>query len=103
MASRSTRHVPWLALAATAAALSAQEKLPRPDPAFGGKVGETIADSEADFPAPVRAPANAPNVLLILLDDVGFGMTSTFGGSIPTPNLQKLADNGLSYNRFHTT
>ncbi|WP_431241500.1 sulfatase-like hydrolase/transferase [Flavobacterium sp. P21] len=41
--------------------------------------------------------------MIILLDDVGFGMTSTFGGSIPTPNLTKLADNGLKYNRFHTT
>ncbi len=103
MTSRPARLVAWLAAATTTSILSAQEQLPRPDPAFDGKVGETIADSQADFPAPVRAPEDAPNVLLILLDDVGFGMSSTFGGSIPTPNLQKLADNGLSFNRFHTT
>ena len=49
------------------------------------------------------APAGAPNVLLILLDDVGFGHTSTFGGPVNTPTLQRLADQGLRYNRFHTT
>jgi arylsulfatase len=49
------------------------------------------------------APEGAPNVLLILLDDVGFGMTSTFGGPVPTPNIDKLAKGGLSYTRFHTT
>jgi arylsulfatase A-like enzyme len=55
------------------------------------------------YPPPVRAPKGAPNVLLILLDDVGFGMCSTFGGPVPTPHMEKLANNGLSYNRFHTT
>ena len=53
-----------------------------------------------DLPAPKE---DAPNVIVILLDDAGFGMTSTFGGSIPTPNLDKLVDQGLRYNRFHTT
>ncbi|QDV34088.1 Arylsulfatase [Tautonia plasticadhaerens] len=51
----------------------------------------------------MEAPAGSPNVLLILLDDVGFGMCSTFGGPVETPNLQELADNGISYTRFHTT
>ncbi len=78
-------------------------QLPMPDPAFKGKIGETFQDSTPDYPLPVKAPKGAPNVLLILLDDVGFGMTSTFGGPVPTPHLQKLADNGLKYTRFHTT
>ncbi len=77
--------------------------LPEPDPEFQGKIGETYKDSTPDYPQPVKAPKGSPNVLLILLDDVGFGMCSTFGGPVATPNLQKLADNGLSYTRFHTT
>ena len=81
----------------------AQEKLPQPDPEFKGKVGQTLKDSTPSYPQPLKAPDGAPNVLIILLDDVGFGMCSTFGGPVPTPNMQKLADNGLSYTRFHTT
>jgi arylsulfatase len=80
-----------------------RSSLPIPDPAFKGKIGETYKDSTPDYPLPVKAPEGAPNVLLILLDDVGFGMTSTFGGPVPTPNLDKLAKDGLSYTRFHTT
>ena len=78
-------------------------QLPKPDPAFKGKIGETFKDSTPDYPQPVKAPKGAPNVLLVLLDDVGFGMCSTFGGPVPTPHLDKLAKNGLIYNRFHTT
>jgi arylsulfatase A-like enzyme len=78
-------------------------QLPKPDPAFKGKVAETYKDSVPNYPQPVNAPRGAPNVLLILLDDVGFGMCSTFGGPVPTPHLQTLADNGLTYTRFHTT
>ena len=78
-------------------------RLPKPDPAFKGKIGETYKDSTPDYPEPLKAPKDAPNVLLILLDDVGFGMCSTFGGPVPTPHLDKLAKNGLTYNRFHTT
>lgn len=78
-------------------------QLPRPDPKFDGKIGETYKDSTPSYPKPVKAPKGSPNVLIILLDDVGFGMCSTFGGPVPTPNMQKLADNGLSYTRFHTT
>lgn len=78
-------------------------QLPKPDPAFGGKVGETYKDSTPNYPLPVTAPKGAPNVLLVMLDDVGFGMCSTFGGPVPTPHLDKLAKNGLTYNRFHTT
>jgi len=80
-----------------------QEVLPRPDPAFTGKIGKTFADSQEDFPQPFRAPKGAPNIVLILLDDLGFGQPGTFGGPIPTPNLDKLAQEGLRYTRFHTT
>jgi arylsulfatase len=78
-------------------------QLPQPDPAFTGKIGETYKDSKPNYPQPVKAVKGSPNVLLILLDDVGFGMCSTFGGPVPTPNMEKLANNGLKYTRFHTT
>ncbi|MCB1679073.1 MAG: arylsulfatase [Halioglobus sp.] len=85
------------------APVMAQTVLPPPADAFTGKIGNTYADSTAAFPAPVTAPDGAPNVLLVMTDDVGFGAASTFGGPIPTPNLDRLAAQGLSYNRFHTT
>ena len=78
-------------------------QLPQPDPEFKGKIAETYQDSTPSYPQPVKAPQGSPNVLLILLDDVGFGMCSTFGGPVPTPHMDKLAKNGLKYNRFHTT
>lgn len=78
-------------------------QLPKPDPKFQGKIGETLKDSKPSYPLPVKAPKGAPNVLLMLLDDVGFGMCDTFGGPVPTPNMSRLAKNGLSYTRFHTT
>jgi arylsulfatase len=77
--------------------------IPIPDAPFRGKIGDTYKDSTPDYPQPVKAPNGAPNVLLILLDDVGFGMCSTFGGPVPTQHLDKLAKNGLTYNQFHTT
>jgi arylsulfatase len=82
---------------------SAQSVLPHPDPAFAGKIGRITKDSTKDFPKAVAAPKGAPNVLLILTDDVGFGASSTFGGPIPTATMDRLAKNGLRYNRFHTT
>ncbi|HEY4904309.1 MAG TPA: arylsulfatase [Candidatus Sulfotelmatobacter sp.] len=75
-------------------------KLPKPDPAFNGTI-DTRDNSKADWPQRPKAHAGAPNVVLILLDDVGFGATSVFGGPIDTPGLQQLADSGLRYNRFH--
>ena len=54
-------------------------------------------------PFSVDAPKGAPNVVIIMLDDVGYGAPSTFGGKINMPTLQRLADNGISYNNFHTT
>jgi arylsulfatase A-like enzyme len=77
--------------------------LPMPDPPFKGKIGLTPADSVKDFPKPVTAPEGAPNVLIILTDDVGFGASSTFGGPIPTPTMDRIANAGLRYNNFHTT
>ena len=80
-----------------------REVLPIPDSPFEGKMALRPSDSEKDFPYEVKAPEDAPNVLLILTDDVGFGATSTFGGPIPTPTFDRLASMGLRYNNFHTT
>ena len=78
--------------------------LPRPDFHFQGNVGRTYRDSDpAQFPQPVQAPKGAPNVVLILIDDAGFGQFSTFGGGVPSPTMDKLAAEGLRFNRFHTT
>src|SRR5262245_17142439 len=77
--------------------------LPKPQPPFKGKIGRKASESTPDFPKGIEAPKDAPNVLLILTDDVGFGASSTFGGPIPTPNYDKLAKAGLRYNMFHTT
>jgi len=91
-------------LALNALGASAQkEVLPKPEPPFKGKIGRTAKDSTPDFPKGVKAPEGAPNILLILTDDVGFGASSTFGGPIQMPNFQRLADTGLRYNTFHTT
>lgn len=70
---------------------------------YQGKVGRTLADSKEWWPEPVKAPEGAPNVVWILLDDVGFGASSAFGGEINTPTLDQLAQQGLRYNNFHTT
>ena len=82
---------------------SAQEVLPAPPPPFKGQIGLSVKDSKSDFPLPVKAPKGAPNVVIILLDDVGYGASSTFGGPCDTPTLNKLAKNGLRYTQFHTT
>jgi len=80
-----------------------QTILPIPEQPFGGKIGRTTKDSTLDFPKEAQAPKGAPNVLLILTDDVGYGAVSTFGGPIPTPTMDRLAKDGLRYNQFHTT
>jgi len=77
--------------------------LPRPEPRFGGVIGRKSSDSKPDFPRGVKAPAGAPNVLLIMTDDTGFGAVSTFGGPITTPALDRVTKRGLAYNNFHTT
>jgi arylsulfatase len=91
-----------VAAQAEEAAQSGEVVLPKA-PVFTGKVGPTYDQSVPAFPPPVRAPEGAPNVLLVMTDDVGFAAASTFGGPIPTPNLDRLAAHGLKYNRFHTT
>ena len=69
-----------------------------------GKVAASIQDSDPiAWPIEVSAPKGAPNVLLIMTDDVGFGATETFGGAIPTPTYDRLAKNGLKFNNFYTT
>src|SRR6185369_16196 len=77
--------------------------LPAPEPPFGGVISRKASESKSDFPRAVTAPKGAPNVLLILTDDTGFGAASTFGGPIPTPNLERVYQHGLCYNQFHTT
>ena len=77
--------------------------LPRSATPFAGQIGQTWQQSRPDFPKPLVAPEGAPNVLLILTDDTGFGHASTFGGGAATPVLERLARDGLRYNRFHTT
>ncbi len=90
-------------LSALANAARAQDVLPRPEEPFNGRIGRTAKDSVKDFPREVEAPAGAPNILLILTDDVGFGASGTFGGPIPTPTMDRLAKAGLRYTQFHTT
>lgn len=80
------------------------QSLPKPDQTFQGTIGTTYKDSDpAVFPQPLKAPAGAPNVLLVMLDDVGFGQFSVTGGGVPAPRMEKLWQEGLLYNRFHTT
>lgn len=78
-------------------------QLPPPDPRFGGSINENAAQSKPYWPARVVPPKGAPNILLIMTDDVGFAAPSTFGGVIPTPALDKIAAMGLRYTNFHTT
>jgi len=77
--------------------------LPPPPQPFKGEINPNAADSKPYWPALVVPPKGAPNVLLIMTDDVGFSAPSTFGGLIPTPALDRVAKLGLRYTRFHTT
>ncbi len=77
--------------------------LPMPLPPFEGVIGETYMESTEAWPSLPTPPEGAPNIVVILLDDVGFGQTSAFGGPVPTPVLDDLAAEGLRYTRFHTT
>ena len=82
-----------------------RQVLPIPDPQHIGVTTYDAKDPATAFPPiePLRPPEGAPNVLVILIDDAGFGSSSAFGGPCQTPNFERLADNGLRYNRFHTT
>jgi arylsulfatase len=77
--------------------------LPVAPPPFRGTIHTTYKDSNPSPIPTLRAPAGAPNVLLVLLDDQGYGQSSTYGGLIPTPTLDRLAAGGLRYTRFHVT
>ncbi len=70
---------------------------------FKGKIAQSYEDSEEWWPPKTRPPEDAPNVIIFLLDDVGFAQVGSFGGLIETPNIDALAANGLRYNNFHTT
>ena len=75
--------------------------LPPPPQKFGGEIGLNAAQSKPYWPMRVVPPKGAPNILLIMTDDVGFSAPSTFGGVIPTPALDRIAANGLRYTNFH--
>jgi arylsulfatase len=77
--------------------------LPNPPPVFGGEIGLDAKDSKPYWPPTVVPPKGAPNVLLIMTDDAGYGVAGTFGGVIPTPALDRIASMGLRYTQFHST
>ena len=79
--------------------------LPMPSAERTGLITYDAKDPEAKYPPiePLRPPAGAPNVLIILIDDAGFGASSAFGGPCHTPTAERLAAGGLKFNRFHTT
>jgi arylsulfatase len=79
------------------------KQLPPPPPKFEGVIKENAKDSKPYWPPRVVPPKGAPNVLLIMTDDQGYGVSSTFGGVIPTPNMDRLAKSGLRYTQFHST
>ena len=79
------------------------KQLPPPDPKFGGVIKEKASESKAWWPPRVVPPKGAPNVLLIMTDDSGFGAPGTFGGVVPTPALDRIAKSGLRYTNFHST
>ncbi|MGI9284583.1 MAG: arylsulfatase [Pseudomonadales bacterium] len=77
--------------------------LPLPDPEFKGKIEMRLDASTPDWPEAVKAPKGAPNVLLIMGDDIGFGHMGSFGGPAETPNFDRIAEQGLRFNNFHMT
>ena len=79
------------------------KQLPAPEPAFGGQIEQQALKSESWWPPRIVPPADAPNVLLIILDDAGYGVPSTFGGVIPTATMDKLAAEGLSFTNMNST
>ena len=79
------------------------KQLPAPDPKFGGVIKEGALQSKAWWAPRVVPPKQAPNILLIMTDDAGFGVPSTFGGVIPTPAMDRVAKSGLRYNNIHST
>jgi len=79
------------------------KQLPAPQPKFGGEIKNDALQSKPWWAPRIVPPKEAPNVLLIITDDAGFGIPSTFGGVIPTPALDRIAESGLRYNNIHST
>jgi arylsulfatase A-like enzyme len=79
------------------------KQLPAPEPKFGGEIKNNALQSKPWWAPRIVPPKDAPNVLLIITDDAGFGVPSTFGGVIPTPTLDRVAESGLRYNNIHST
>ena len=79
------------------------KQLPAPDPKFGGTIKNDALNSKAWWAPRIVPPKQAPNVLLVITDDAGFGVPSTFGGVIPTPSMDRIANEGLRYNRVFST
>ncbi len=77
--------------------------LPNPPPAFGGDINLSATDSKPYWPPQIVPPKGAPNILLIMTDDQGYGVSGTFGGVIPTPAMDRIANAGLRYTQFHST
>src|SRR5213593_752046 len=77
------------------------KQLPQPDPKFDGVIKEKASESRPWWAPRVVPPKGAPNVLLIMTDDCGFGAPGTFGGVVPTPNLDRIAKMGLRCTNFH--
>lgn len=88
---------------ANATSTADAQQLPTPDPTFGGVIKQKAADSTAWWAPRIVPPKGAPNVLLIMTDDSGFGAPGTFGGVVPTPALDRIAKAGLRYTNFHST
>src|ERR1700683_1933574 len=82
-----------------------REVLPIPDQPYAGFIAYDAKDPDSKFPPiePLRPPKDAPNVLIVLIDDVGFGASSAFGGPCDAPTAERIAKDGLRYTRFHTT
>ena len=79
------------------------DQLPAPPQKFKGVIKQTAQQSKPYWPARIVPPQGAPNVLLIITDDAGYGVPSTFGGVIPTPTMDRVASEGLRYNRMFST
>ena len=79
------------------------KQIPPPPMKFGGEIKNEAKDSKPYWPPPVTPPKGAPNVLLIMTDDQGYGVSGTFGGVIPTPAMDRIAKAGLRYTQFHST
>lgn len=77
--------------------------MPNNENEFGGVIGRTYKESVSSWPDPVEAPEGSPNIVFIILDDVGFSQLGCYGSEIETPNMDRLAQNGLLFNNFHTT